>query len=800
MMPWLRCFFLAVCFVILAGCGGKEDRIIEHLQKGKDSFFAENYEKARVELKNVLQIDPKHIEAHTFMGRTMEKLENFQAAGSHYSKVIELDSGQLDARSRLARLYFMGRNIPKAKEHVDGVLSVDPHYANALTVRAGILAGEKNTESAVEHAERALRIDPNQLEATYLLAALYKETQGEEVAIRFIEDALNRHGAEISLRLILGSLYMDKERFSDAESVMQEVISLEPQVLNHYVRLAKFYASRKNHSQGEGALKSAINVLQDNVRAKIALSEYFYSQERAQEAKDSLLSYIQESPKEYDLSFALAALHIRDESTEQAIEIYKNVIELDQDAPNGLKARIHLAKIYLKQQDEVSAKQMVDQVLTVNERDQEGLFIRAGLALKANDSERAIADYRTILRDSPNSFGVQENLAKAYIQNGQAKLAIDSLKKLTKLNPGHIPTRLLLANLYMNEGQANEVLSHASQVLAIEENNLPALEYAARASISNKDWLNAEKFSGLLIRHAEKQSVGYFLAGITYTGLGDVERGRTELAKALEISPNAVEPLNLLVRSHLSEGNDKKALSVIDDVLKGSQNHAVAHNLKAEILMKNKRFSQAKTSLQKAIQLSPAYHVPYINLSDLHLAEKDLVKAKAILMDGLKSIPHDGLVFKLALLHMADKEIDQASALYEQVLEKTPDSKPAMNNLAMLLATYKADDKTSLDKAMKLSKPLRNSSNPAYLDTVGYVHSQREEYLQAIPMFQQALIKVPDSGLLRYRLGHAQYQSGMKEDAKRNLQAALDSEQEFSEREKAISMLASLEQEPLADY
>lgn len=44
--------------VVLISCGGAEERKAVYLEKAKSSMATGDYDKARIELKNVLQIDP----------------------------------------------------------------------------------------------------------------------------------------------------------------------------------------------------------------------------------------------------------------------------------------------------------------------------------------------------------------------------------------------------------------------------------------------------------------------------------------------------------------------------------------------------------------------------------------------------------------------------------------------------------------------------------------------------------------------------------------------------------------------
>ena len=62
-------FFVAL---IISGCGGAEQRKAKYLERGKDYLEQQNYDKAIVEFKNVLQIDPKTAVGYYYLGRIAE--------------------------------------------------------------------------------------------------------------------------------------------------------------------------------------------------------------------------------------------------------------------------------------------------------------------------------------------------------------------------------------------------------------------------------------------------------------------------------------------------------------------------------------------------------------------------------------------------------------------------------------------------------------------------------------------------------------------------------------------------------
>ena len=86
--PDLKKLFIVALLSLLTACGGSEERKAKYMAEGKQLFAAGDYQKAQLSFKNVLQIDPKDIEARYQMAEALSKLGEIQNAvgsihGSH---------------------------------------------------------------------------------------------------------------------------------------------------------------------------------------------------------------------------------------------------------------------------------------------------------------------------------------------------------------------------------------------------------------------------------------------------------------------------------------------------------------------------------------------------------------------------------------------------------------------------------------------------------------------------------------------------------------------------------------------
>jgi tetratricopeptide (TPR) repeat protein len=208
------------------------------------------------------------------------------------------------------------------------------------------------------------------------------------------------------------------------------------------------------------------------------------------------------------------------------------------------------------------------------------------------------------------------------------------------------------------------------------------------------------------------------------------------------------------------------------------------------------RTQDALDAYQMALARSPKWWAPYHGLAEAQFAAKDTDAALATLRKGEAVADNpDRLGLEIGLYLDRSGKPEEAIRQYEQVIRLNPQSDGAANNLAMLLVTYK-NDAASLDRAKKLSARFANSSNPAYLDTYGWVLFKRGEAAASVSILERVVSKSPDAPVALYHLGMAQSQAGITEKAVGNLTRAVNSAQKFSGLDEAKATLDKLAKLP----
>ena len=285
---WMAALLLALAAVMI-GCGGKEERMAVHMEKGKAYYAQRNYDKARVELKR-LQIDPKNPDAYYLIGLIDEEQQNWQNAFSAYRKTVELNPDHIEAKVKLGRLYLLSGRLPEAEDIVTEVLAKRPGDPGGRFLKAAVLVRKGDVAGAIQEASEVVAANPAQIDAISLLAGLYTRQGDDARAEQILEKGVQASPKNVPLHQDLAAVAARRNELAKAEKAYLDIVAIEPQTLRYRVALAKFYTGTNQLDKAEKVLRDAVQADPDDQQRYLQLVDFLASKKSAEEAEKELLS------------------------------------------------------------------------------------------------------------------------------------------------------------------------------------------------------------------------------------------------------------------------------------------------------------------------------------------------------------------------------------------------------------------------------------------------------------------------------------------------------------------------------
>ncbi len=376
--------------------------------------------------------------------------------------------------------------------------------------------------------------------------------------------------------------------------------------------------------------------------------------------------------------------------------------------------------------------------------------------------------------------------------NNELDLAIDTLKRAIDINNDDLALREEYLRLLAMKGDTASVIDQLDEVLKISPDNLGAMEALFRVHAMNKDFdaltQIAEKMK---LSHPDK-TIGYYYSAMIHREQGRIPDSISDFKRAVELAPDAIEPLTQLVRTYIGADQAAVALAYLDEILAANESNIFALNLKGEAYIFMEELDKAIGIFEQAIAAKPDWQLPYRNLANCYLLKKDHDNAIKAYERGIDATGFSPLlVTDLARYFEASGNVDQAIKLYEEILVQDENNSLASNNLAMLLIDYRGDQK-SLERAGVLVESLKEINNPAYQDTIGWLLVKQDRIEEALPYLERAVAASPENIGLNYHIGMAYYKAGNKEAARKALTIATKTGRNYRGVDEARKALESL--------
>lgn len=480
-------------------------------------------------------------------------------------------------------------------------------------------------------------------------------------------------------------------------------------------------------------------LLHDSSSATIynKVAEGYIRLQKLDSAEKILNSAILRFPDNVESYRILAAIYYSQQQMNKAELVYEKIIQLD---PNDIESRYAIIALYLAQGKELKVAEEYERIMEAGFGTPE-MQIRIGdIYLKNKSFQKAEKAFTEFLSENPDDERAYLGMAKFHLTKGDTLPAIDWYKRGIDTDPSFETCLEELRDLYIEQKKWNDAILLLKQVIA--ENSDVVENYLRLGELYyfKGDTIEAiEEFTHVIERFPDDYRA-YFSIGSLYYQRNLTEPAEQYLKKAIERNKEIPHVWILLGFLYLNNRRVEDAENHFSQAIELFPDHPDINFFIGSVLNQRNKADEAIPYLEKSIQLKSNYYV-------------DALGALAMIYDGKK------------IYHKSD-------SLYQVALNERPEDASLMNNYSYSLTVRGV----KLDEAMQMAQKAvaADSTNGAFLDTLGWIYFNQGDYQKALEYISRAVKYRDTSAEVMEHLGDVYEKLNDRENARIYWQKALE--------------------------
>jgi tetratricopeptide (TPR) repeat protein len=750
----------------------------------------QDYVKAGIEFKNALQNKKDMIGAWRGLLAVETHNRNIQGMVPILRTIVELDPKDLDSKLKLGHFLMGGNELDQALDLANAAIALDGRNPNALAFKAAVLLKLKDGSGAKREAQAAIDIEPANAEALVVLA-LERMTRGDTDGALLIVDRPGLHFKaedEFAIQLLKLQIFEKSGDLKQQEALLRKLVELHPFESALQRSLISVYVKQKRYDDAEQELRTFSAAHPADLTAALNVVRFLQQFKGPAAAREELVARINAGGQQVvKYQLALADFDFAQGRVADSIQLLESLVSSARSPEDLLAAQVKLAQIQFQQKKFHAAETLVTAVLHKDNRNIDGLKLRALLRLQQRQLDVAIADLRQALDDQPRSSDLMLLLANAYERSGSMELADKQYADATKASGFDVEVSLNYVAFLRRRGNVERAEDLLTQLARQWPYNVAVLSALADIRLARQNWIGAQEIAETIRKIGNTQGLSDQILAAALSGQGKYSDSIRILEGVQAATPAAVQPMAALVNTLIRAQKLDEAVSFLQTVLKTNPANAEAHVMLGSVQLLKDAPDQAVQSFRTAIERQPKDIAGYSALANFYVRNKNLDEAEKVIRAGLQQQP-DSFAMHLTYAGVLEQKGDYETAIgeYEILLKQDPGSLIAANNLASLLSD-RYTDKASLERAYSLAAVLRKSQIPNFKDTLGWIDYLRGDYKSATGLLEEAAAALPNVAIVQYHLGMSYLATGQVGKASAQFKKALALAPDSSLQEQIIA-------------
>ena len=490
------------------------------------------------------------------------------AAEEAMRKVIARMPDERNARQVLAAIYLRSGRPTQALEVLEPALRRAPDNPRLLRTAAEAYLASNDPAKATEYFEKASALDKGNVAGQVELAQVRLATGDTERALRDL-DALSKTDASSNVAdLALVSAYLRRHEFDKALGAVSALEKKQPTSPIPYSLKGTVYLAKGDTKAARAGFNKAMEV----------------------------------DPGYFSAAYALARLDLADRDVEAARKRYAAMLAKDPNNEALLLAQAELLSATGAAQGEVAA--LYERAIAAQPTSSRPRLALVAYFVQKRDVKAALAAAQAAQAALPEDPAILNALGLAQGMNGSTSQAVETFKRLVRLQPQNATGLLRLAEAQLVAKDYDGAIDSLRQALTIRPDLHEAWAAMAAAYVAAGRPESAIAEGRKYQKESPDRAVGYAIEGETFVLRKEWPDAAAAFGKALSRQPLpalAIRRYNALQNA----GKQAEATAMADKWFKDHPKEIALRGFVAEQYLKKKEYPAAIRQYEAALEIEP---------------------------------------------------------------------------------------------------------------------------------------------------------------------------------------------------
>ena len=464
------------------------------------------------EAKDILDRDPKNLEAHKLLGRIYLRSLGDAPGGSgsenvlkqaieQYEQIVRLEPDSVDDHLLLGRLYRLNNDLLKAEDELKTAVKIDPSSEEAVTTLAILYTDEGDTARAL----KVLSAVPDSARSAKLYTALggaYEQRKDYKAAIDAYRRAvvLDRDNLD-AIRGLAENLQNDGQLDAALEQY-KVIVDSNPEDAESYVRMAEVYRRQGKYDLALDSLKKADTLAPDQAQVAYNMAAVYQAQGRYDDAIRILQDLLKKSERS-DSAYSqadrnnraifierLGMIYREQENYTAAVETFRKMLFLGEE--NERSGYQEMIDTYREAKQWPQATAVAKEAVQKLPDDRDLRMVLDAQLADTGEADKALADVRSMLKGDPADREVYLRLGIMYTRVKRWKDAEEALAKAEQLSTkadDKAAVWFLAGDNFQHQKRFDEAENEFKKILAA----IPPSDPQSAATLNYLGYMNADR-------------------------------------------------------------------------------------------------------------------------------------------------------------------------------------------------------------------------------------------------------------------------------------------------------------------